>query len=268
MQTGAYIAERLLPQIVAAYCERTGLSCQVFSDEWVLRLARGETIRWVVGDNFDLNTAAASKVAQDKVATYAALSAASIAAAPHYLVRSLLQEPIHIRELHKELGGVSVVAKPLRGVAGRGVNRFHTVDDALAMIRGSGEPAWALSPHYNLQSEYRLIMLDGELLLAYEKTNATDRAGLKLFNLSLGAVPMEIQNEGLLNELTGIARQVMHALALRLAAVDIVRMPDRLLKVLEVNDGITMEHYARYSAANRQRTIEIYETIVATTFAS
>jgi len=266
MQTGPYIAERLMPKIIAAYCERAGLSFRAFSDEWVLRLAHGDVTRWVVGYKFDLNGSAASEVAQDKVATYAALDAASLAAIPHYLVRSLPHELIHVRELHLELDGVPVIAKPLQGTAGRDVSLFHTVSEALAMIRASGEPAWALSPHYDLQTEYRLIVLDDEVLLAYEKTEATERDGLKLFNLSLGAVPVDIENDGLLAQLTDIARQVMRTLALRLAAVDIVRLSDGALKILEVNDGISMEHYARHSTVNKQRTVEVYEAIVAATF--
>jgi glutathione synthase/RimK-type ligase-like ATP-grasp enzyme len=266
MQTGPYIAERLMPKIIAAYCERAGLGFRAFSGEWVMRLARGDATRWVVGYKFDLNGSAAGEVVQDKVAAYAALEAAGIAAIPHYLVRSLPHELIHDRELHLELDGVPVVAKPLQGTAGRDVNRFHAVNEALAMIRLSGEPAWALSPHYDLQAEYRLTMLDGEVLLAYEKTGALERDGLKLFNLSLGAVPVDIDNEGLLAELTGTAGQVMRTLALRLAAVDIVRLSDGALKVLEVNDGISMEHYARHSAANKQRTVDIYEAIIAAMF--
>ena len=36
--------------------------------------------------------------------------------------------------------------------------------------------------------------------------------------------------------------------------------------ILEVNDGISMEHYARHSTVNKQRTVEVYEAIVAATF--
>ncbi len=263
---GPYIAERLMPKMVATYCERAGLQFRTFSDNWVLRLTKEETIKWVVGYHFDLNSSAAGEVAQDKVATYAALDGVGIEAIPHYLVRSLPHELIHTHELHRALDGVPVVAKPLQGTAGREVIRFDSVNEALTMMKSSGEPAWALSPHYDLKAEYRLIMLDGEVMLAYEKTEAAERDGLRLFNLSLGAVPIDIENNGLLEELSMIARQVMRTMSLRLAAVDIVRLADGSLKVLEVNDGISMEHYAHRSADHHARAMQVYDTIVTAMF--
>jgi glutathione synthase/RimK-type ligase-like ATP-grasp enzyme len=266
MQMGPYIAERLMPKLIAAYCQRSGAGFQAFSDDWVLRLTRDGTTRWIVGYKFDVNRSAAGEVAQDKVATYTVLKAAGIEAIPHYLVRSLPHELIHVSNLHRILDSIPVVAKPLEGTSGRDVTCFHTVDEALAMIRSSGEPAWAVSPHADLQAEYRLIMLDGTALLVYEKTQPTFRGDLKLFNLAYGAVAVDVADPDLVVQLSSIARQVMDATALRVAAVDIVRMPDGSLKVLEVNDGITMEHYARQSAQNKERTTDVYDAIVAAMF--
>lgn len=256
-----------MPKMVADYCQQVGIDFRAFSDDWVLRLSRDKTTKWVVGYKFDLNGSAAGQVAQDKVATYMALCAAGVDATVHYLVRSLPHELIHAKELHRTLDSRPVVAKPLDGTSGRGVQRFESVDEALTMIRASGEPAWALSPYHDLQAEYRFIMLDGVLLLAYEKTQPTFRGGLKLFNLSYGAVAVDLRHDDtLLIRLLPIAERVMRALALRLAAVDIVRLPDGSLCVLEVNDGISMEHYARQSAENKARSVAIYQAIVAAMF--
>jgi len=266
MQKGPYIAERLMPKIVADYAHRSGIDFRAFSDEWVLRLTRGKTIKWIVGYKFDINGSAAGELAQDKVATYSAMHAAGIDAVEHYLVRSLPQELIHVAELHQLLNGMPVVAKPLDGTGGREVALFRSMDEALDMIRSSGEPAWALSPHYDVQAEYRLIMLNGELLLAYEKTQPTDRGELKLFNLGYGAVAVDVTDETK-QHLLLIAERVMYATALHLAAVDIVRLADGSLKVLEVNDGISMEHYARQSIEDNARAIRVYESIVTAMFA-
>jgi len=261
MQNGPYIAERLMPKIIAEYCEQANIEFQSFSHEWVLRLTKGDITRWVVGYTFDVNRAAAGELARDKVAAYDALQAAGVAAAPHYLVRSLPKELIHDQELHQRLHATPVVAKPLDGTGGRDVHHFSTVDEALTMIRKSGEPAWALSPYFELQAEYRFIMLDNELLLAYEKTQPTSRGQLKLFNLGYGAVAKDI-SEALMQKLLPAARQVMRAMALRLAAVDMVKLADGTYIVLEVNGGITMEHYARQSDVNKSRASDVYSKIV------
>jgi len=265
MQTGPYIAERLMPQIAAAYCSNEAIDFRAFSDEWVLRLTKGGETKWIVGYKFDVNSSAASELAQDKVATFVALDAVGIAALPHYLVRSLPKELIHTHKLHELLHGMPVVAKPLEGTGGRDVIRFDTTDDALEMIKASGEPAWALSPYYDLQAEYRFILLDGEPLLAYEKTQPTLRGTLKLFNLGFGAVAIATPDD-VMQQLIPLAKKVMKATALRLAAVDIVRLPDGSYLVLEVNDGISMEHYARQSADNKKRAVIVYNAIIAAMF--
>ncbi len=266
MQTGPYIAERLMPQTIAAYCQEMGIDFQAFSDEWVLRLGKNAICRWVVGYRFDLNQSAASELAQDKVASYAALTASDIVAVPHYLVRSLPHELIHVANLHSLLDGQSVVVKPLDGTGGRAVERFETLSQALQMIRGVDEPAWAVSPYYDLRAEYRLIMLDNEALLIYEKTQPTYRGNLKLFNLGHGAIAKEVADDILRTQLITIAQRVMRAMSLRLAAVDIVRMADGALWVMEVNDGICMEHYARQSVPCKERAAGIYEAIIGAMF--
>jgi biotin carboxylase len=265
MQNGPYIAERLLPKVVREYCERAAITFHAYSDEWVLQLTKDDTKKWIVGYKFDLNNSAAGELAQDKVATYAALKANSIQAIPHYLVRSLPNELIHVQELHQLLNAMPVVAKPLEGTGGRFVTRFESTDDALAMIRVSGEPAWALSPHYELETEYRLIMLDENILLSFEKTQPTFRGQLKLFNLGYGAVAKDIDSE-MLPKLASLAQRVMDATALHLAAVDIVRTADGSLYVLEVNDGISVEHYSRQSDDFKQRAESVYANIVEVMF--
>lgn len=266
MQVGPYIADRLMPKIVAAYCESHDIDFQSFSDEWVLRLQKGKQIRWIVGYKFDTNRSAAGELAQDKVATYAALKAAGISAIPHYLVRSLPHESIHEAELHEALADQAVVVKPLEGTGGRQVEYYESTHAAVEMIRASGEPAWAVSPHLDLQHEYRLIVLSGKVLLAYNKTNPTYRGKLKLFNLNYGAIAADISDTELLGKLATVAGQVMDATGLQLAAVDIASVPDGSFCVVEVNDGISMEHYARQSDEYKNRAANVYGTIVEALF--
>jgi glutathione synthase/RimK-type ligase-like ATP-grasp enzyme len=254
-----------MPRIVADYCKRAGIDLQTFSDDWVLRLARDGVTKWAVGYRFDVNGAAAADLAQDKVATYLVLNAAGVDVVPHFLVRVLPEETIYGGGLRQTLGGGPVVAKPLDGMGGRNVGRFDTVDDALEMIHASDETAWALSPYRELQAEYRLLMLNGNLLLAFEKTQPQLYEGLKLFNLGAGAVPADIDKE-ILEQLLPIAERAVEATSLRLAAVDIVRQADGTLCVLEVNCGISLEHYGRQSAEYEARAVAAYESIIEAMF--
>jgi len=264
---GPYISQRLVPQTVRDICARRGIACQSFSDDWVLRLQKADEVRWVVGYRFDVNTAAAGQLAQDKVATYMTLAAADIPAVEHYLIRSVPHDPQEFHYEHHGLEGRPVVVKPLDGTGGRAVERYESIGEALTMVHQSEEPAWAVSPYYELQAEYRLIMLNGKLLLALEKTQPTMRGTLKLFNLGYGAVAADITDDALLAQLTDIATKVMRATALKLAAVDIVLLQDGDLRVLEVNDGIKLEHYMLQSDEYKNRAVNVYDAVVQAMFA-
>ncbi|HSX06445.1 MAG TPA: ATP-grasp domain-containing protein [Candidatus Saccharimonadia bacterium] len=267
MQHGPYIQDRALPNIIRDACRMQGINLQAFSNDWVLRLEKNGQIRWIVGYKFDINLSASGQLAQDKVATYTALNAANIPAIEHYLVRSVPHDPTQWHLDLPKLDGQAVVLKPLDGTGGRAVERFESLAGALQVAQHSGEPAWAISPHYNLQAEYRLVMLDGKLLLSLEKTQPVAHGKLKMFNLGHGAVAADIVDESLVLRLQTMATQVMQTLSLRFAAVDIVCVNTNDLRVLEVNDGITLEHYARQSAEYKKRATKVYETAVAALFA-
>lgn len=267
MQNGPYIRERVLPGVIHSVCAQHGIDFQAFSNDWVLRLEKTGSVRWVVGYKFDINLSAAGQLAQDKVATYMALAAAGVLAIEHYLVRSVPHDPTQWHLDFPVLKNKAVVLKPLDGTGGRAVGRYESVTEALQTAQESDEPAWAITPHYDLQAEYRLIMLDGRLLLSLEKTQPVLHGKLKLFNLGYGAVAVDILDEALLHDLKAIAIRVMCTLSLRLAAVDIVRTSTGELRVLEVNDGISLEHYALQSVEYRDRAEMVYGSITVALFA-
>jgi ribosomal protein S6--L-glutamate ligase len=264
MKKGAYIQDRLLPEFVQAAAERQGLSYSSMSDGWVLRLEHEPKLRWVLGYQFDINTAAASGIAQDKVATHIALQRAGVPSVEHILVRSLLDEPIDTRKLSEIFSGPFVI-KPLDGTGGRDVVRVKEATAAGKLIDESHELTWAASPLYDISAEYRVIMLDGTPLVMYEKTQPVEENGLKYFNLGKGAKPVDIVTEDTKSALEELARQTCSALTLRLASVDIVRI-DGNLRILEVNDGIMMEYYARHSEQYKKNAALTYDAIVTTMF--
>lgn len=266
MQTGEYIRNRLLPDAVRLACQRQDIDCASFSDDWVLQLAKGHRTEWIFGYKFSINNSAVSHLAQDKVATYEVLRAAGLSAVPHMLVRSVAGEPIAASRFEHRFDGKDVVVKPLIGTGGRGVQRYATTQAALAYIGESSEPSWAMSPYLDIISETRLVVLEGTLLLAYEKQQPELRGGLKLYNLSHGAVAVDIAEADVQLSLRSLAVRTCSALGLRLAAVDIITTAQNEQLVLEVNDGFSMEYYARQSAGCKKRSIQLYDTIITRMF--
>jgi glutathione synthase/RimK-type ligase-like ATP-grasp enzyme len=261
-----YGADRLLADFVAAAAAARGISCEAMSQNWLLRLQRNDTIRWAVGYQFDLNTAGANAVAQDKVATYLALKRSGLPVVQHVLVRSMPNEPVPVHHLRELFDGPFVI-KPLNASGGRGVQLVAGADKAAEVIRASDVAAWAASPFCDISTEYRVMLLDGKVLLAYQKTQPVTLDGLKFFNLGLGAVPQDIADAAQADQVATLAQTVCRELSLRLAAVDIVQLASGELRVLEVNDGIMMENYARTSDAYRARAEGVYDAIVAAMFA-
>lgn len=261
MQIGEVLQERVLPSMVRNACAGLGIQCHFFSDDWVAQLKRGDKVAWIFGYKFDINASAAASLAQDKVATHLALKAAGIPSVPHLLARTYGMQMVSLTDMVDFLPeGNSVVIKPLNGTGGRGVQRCADAGQALAVIRDDPEPAWTVSPYLDLIGETRLIMLDGAVLLAYEKHDPAVHDGMKFFNLCQGAKAVDIEPSPALHRM---ARQACAALSLRIAAVDLVRTASGEDLVLEVNDGIMTENYARRSPANAKRAQKVYEAIIA-----
>jgi len=154
------------------------------------------------------------------------------------------------------------VIKPLTGTSGNGVQRFDSSDNALAYIERDVHDGWAISPFVSIKKEIRLIVLDQTILLSYEKRPVMIN-GLNMFNLGLGATPKKIEVSSTVRDL---ALRAAQSLRLRLAAVDVIETETGEYLILETNDGIMMEHYARASAEYEQDVTQVYTAIVETLF--
>ncbi len=265
MQTGKYIKNRLLPQIVRAISSKKGLSVDTYSDDWVIKIANEEEFIWVYGYHFDINNGAANEIANDKVATYLTLSAADIPAVSHYLVRSAAREDIKASDVKHRIADTAqpFVIKPLTGSSGQNLQYVEDLAAGVEVVRRSGEAAWAASPYENIAKEFRVIVLDERAELIYEKTQPVIKGRLRLFNLGLGAKAQDITDaKPLSNQLSELAILTCRTLKLRLAAVDIVQLDDEKKKILEVNSGISFEHYGRQSQAHFKKAEQIYEKII------
>jgi glutathione synthase/RimK-type ligase-like ATP-grasp enzyme len=265
MKQGEYIVERLLPAFVERAAVTRGITFRSFSEDWVLRLQRDTTVRYVVGYQFDHNLSAMSAVATDKVATSTLLSAADVPVVEHILVRSTPHETIPTAALAARFSGPFVI-KPLDGSGGRGVQIVATTEEAQHVVLASGEIAWAASPLLDVAAEYRVILLDETPLVVYEKTHPVMHHGLKMFNLGMGAHATDMADSHRKEQLEQLASAAARALSLRLASIDIVQLRDGSLSVLEVNDGIMMENYARQSAEYNNRAAQVYDAIVEAMF--
>jgi glutathione synthase/RimK-type ligase-like ATP-grasp enzyme len=219
-----------------------------------------------MGYNFPHNTASAAKIAADKVATYILLDEADVPAVPHFLVRlttevstdwPMLYGPVLIK------AGISrgpVVVKPLDRSGGYGVilcpdlsTACRAIDRLLDAYRVA-----VVAPFIAINSEVRLIMLDGSPLLAYEKLRAKDWR----HNLELGA-QARILTTRAVSSLSDLARSACDAIGIRLAAVDLVADHAGNWQVLEINSGIRLDAFLAQEPSRLPAVVRIYSRILA-----
>lgn len=257
---GEYIIDRWMPDAIRQACDKLNFSYTTYSDDWIIRVQSGDKLRWVFGYSFDLNAYAASQNANDKVACYQILADANVPALPHLLIRSQILTDEYIAGLRAQLNGSDIVLKPLTGTSGHDITRHSSVEEAIEYARGKERPDWCLSPLVEIVSEKRLFMLDDEVLLAYEKTTPTDEGGIRYFNLGKGAQAVIVTPTP--NELA-LARGAMQTLGLRVTTVDIITLSDGSQQIIEVNCGITMEHFMRQSEEFKTIGYETYKKLTA-----
>ncbi len=265
MRIGKYIDNRLLPKLIKEICEPKDIALVTYSDNWVIKLTKGDWVSWIYGYHFAINNGAVSEIANDKVATYLVLEQAGVSAVPHYLVRSAAKEKLSEQTIKERVTkpDTPFVFKPLSGSSGRYVYYVSSAVEGLAIVEGSSEAGWTASPHQPIKKEYRVIMLDSEPALLYEKTNPLKKGELKLFNLGMGAIARDVpNNHENYSNLERLASSAAEALSLRFAAVDIVELIDGSCKVLEINSGISFEHYGRQAPENRKTAKQIYKNAV------
>ncbi|MFZ3010164.1 MAG: ATP-grasp domain-containing protein [Candidatus Microsaccharimonas sp.] len=255
MIAGEYIKDRWLVKALRHICDEQSITLKSFSNDWLFELSRGKVTRRVLGYKFDLNSGVAAQTTEDKVAASMILAAHKVPVVPHALVRT---KNTTYDWQHPDYN--QVVVKPLVGSGGIGVRLFPNQDQAGDWMSSQIADGWAVSPFVSIKREVRLIVLDGEILLAYEK-HPVMIDGLLMFNLGLGATPSKLMPS---DDLQILAKKACNVLALRLAAVDIIELEDGQLKVMEVNDGIMMEHYALVSNEYEQDALKVYSTIIST----
>jgi glutathione synthase/RimK-type ligase-like ATP-grasp enzyme len=245
-----------------------GIRYTFFSDGWVIKLQKGNKTQLIHAySSLNLNLQASLATAQDKVCTYELLSGDGVRAVPHWLLTSQLEPAVKQSDVEALLVHYgSIVVKPTLGMRGALVAKFTNASDLLQYTYDNQVASWAASPYINIQQEIRTVVLDNQVVFAYEKHNPTTRRGLRMFNITLGATMVPIDPATLSEDMRAMALQSVRALGLRFAAVDIVFDEQGEAFVLEVNTAFSLERYALTSVAAKVKVVDFYTQLVKDLF--
>ena len=259
-------------QILDEICATEGIKITWLSSNWLGVLQKGDKQRCIVGHKFDINAAVAGLVADDKYATFETLSLHHVPMIEHAL---LYEESNNCSFVHDRQGRAyieeyfknhdeHIVIKPNDGFSGHRVFQLTTLDDLETVLQKIFHQSYSASlcPFYEIEHEYRVILLDGDPRLVYQK----NRGDSWKFNLCSGATPTEVMDKDLEKSIISLAQRAAKAVGLRFTSVDVIETVEHELLIMEVNSGVMTEHYLKAHPEDYNKVKAIYHDVVRKMF--
>ena len=298
-------------KIIKEICNEENIELSCFSSDWIFLLKKQDKRRYILSYQFDLNTAAVQGICKDKCATSDILTYHSIPCVEHKFFMSptsgYLPKSGSVKYLHELLDKHSkLVCKPNEGASGTNVftvTNKGELEYAMAKIFDSSG-SMAASPYYEIEKEFRIIVLNSEVKLVFSKEipfvkgdgrstlaeliakseysvlpSGAEQIDLGLVlekgevwkygwkhNLAHGAVAKIVTDEALIDKLSELALRAADALNIKFASIDIIQTANDY-RILEINSGVMMEHFASSSLENYAKAKEIYREAIRLMFA-
>ena len=168
---------RQLVKIVKEICHENEITFQGFSYDWILQLTANNRTMFIYGYKFPNNNAAIEQICNDKSALSDILSAHKVPHIPHsYFISSNNKQytPLQgnwekIQSLLRQYG--KVVCKPNAGTGGHSVFKVSSQRDLEFATHEifSKSRAMSISPYREIKAEYRIIIVNSNVGVIYEK---------------------------------------------------------------------------------------------------
>jgi len=300
--------ERTIVTLLREIASENGFEYRTFSYDWVKAFTKNDRSMYVYGYNFPINSTTFTQIANDKACTSEILSANGIPNVEHYYfmcpndihyvkylgVDGNWKQMIALLEKYKK-----IICKPNSGTGGAGLKIVEDEGDLEKAVTElfSNQSTMCICPYYDIENEFRVIILDGKVQLIFRKVrpyvtgNGNDniaslcaqagkRADVSLnidmsyipslgedveigwkHNLGQGSSP-EVLTEGTTYErVSSLALKTLALLDGRFASVDCVSI-DGNFRVLEVNSGVMMDNFALSSNDNYIKAKSIYKAAI------
>lgn len=298
-------------KILYEICREEGIRISSYSYDWAFCLQKDNKRCFILGYQFGLNPSSVQQVCNDKNIASEVLKEEGIPSVYHAccMAPSMLQYTGGTGNwslLLEKLREGPLVCKDNYGTGGNLVFKVETqaqLEQAAASIFACSE-AMAVCSFEKILEEYRLVMLDGQIRLAFSKIrpyllgNGTSTVGELMgealargqihdfaipgvselgkvpgknekyllnwkHNLGQGAAAEELSVSQLDGKITGLAARTAQALGIRFASIDLIRTGEGW-KVLEVNAGVMMEHFASSGPEQYRKAKAIYRDAILT----
>lgn len=169
--------QRIIKQIALG----NDLSYEVLSCDLVIKLTKGNKIRYINGYKFGLNSHSLGLILDDKYATYELLNSLGISVCKHHI----LFRPTNHNSYAKNYNSFdycydlflkynkNVILKVNNGTCGDGVYHITTKKELKKIYNHLLKYNFSISlcPYYDIKNEYRVILLNNEIKIMYGKIN-------------------------------------------------------------------------------------------------
>ena len=170
-----------LQRIIKQIALENDLSYEVLSCDLVIKLTKGNKIRYINGYKFGLNSHSLGLILDDKYATYELLNSLGISVCKHHI----LFRPTNYNSYAKNYNSFdycydlflkynkNVILKVNNGTCGDGVYHITTKKELKKTYNHLLKYNFSISlcPYYDIKNEYRVILLNNEIKIMYGKIN-------------------------------------------------------------------------------------------------
>ena len=295
-----------IEEILTKICDEEKISLEIYCDGYCFKLSKDNNFVFIYDNIFELNSASTYKILKDKSAVSEILTNNNIPSVEHffYMQQNSKDNSEIINRLNEKLKFYkNLVLKYNEGMSGNDVYLINNAQDLQVKAEYILKKFNSLtaSPFYNIEHEYRVVVLNGQVKLVFDKIrpyvigdgkstikqltdckykikiktdkniniNCIPDVGQKIIlswrhNLNFGAIPEIVTDKNLLNKLDDIAKKASQMLKIKFASVDIIETKDKTLKILEINGSVTMGKFASFSKSNYCKAKNIYKEALLT----
>lgn len=296
--------------IIKEICYEKDIKYKTISKDWIVVLEKNGITRYISGYKFDLNKHALGTLLDDKYATYELLKNYNFPVISHDIVYPSSNNNYYAIgsnnvEFLKSLFfkyNKDIVLKINGGTCGINVEHIKNIDELIDKYKSltSKYNSLSICPFYQIENEYRAIVLNNDIELLYKKVKpevigdgrSTVKELLEKFNssyfkeinkdstldkildenevfeydwrynLSKGAkVSFEI-NEKDSNNLKLLAVKISKKIGLGFGSIDIIKTIDGKFFIMEINSGVMMENYIKQVSNGYQVAKDIYKKAI------
>lgn len=299
---------KIFYKIIDELCKEKGIDQKFLSYGWIRQLKKNQKIHYVMRYQFDLNTSISIMIARDKFATFEVLKSNNIPTIEHKMIfnpetRSGYYAKEFINDAKELLrnNDNKIVIKANDSCQGKDVYYCSTEEEIEQIVNKLFEEkndTLSACPFLNIEFEYRVVYLMGEILFVYKKKkpfvvgdgnktlkelidikikeyqnvtlinsldyNYIPKAGEEVViswkhNLSGGAMPILLADDDEFQEkVKEIALKAAKYLNIAFATVDVAITDKKELLVMEINSRVCMNKFAEIVPGGYDIAKEIY----------